>query len=441
MKILVIVCAVLLSGIAGKLSAQGIDFRSGSFEAAQQAARQEKKLIFIDFHTVWCGPCKVLAAKVFPLPEVGSYFNSCFVSCKLDAEKEGRELAAGYGVNSYPTMVFLNTEGDMIHKVTGAVGTEKLLEAAAKALKEANDSDNLGNLRKRYAAEKGNEQFLRKYIAKMVESKEAPYEAIEEFLKIQKSMKEGSSRMMEFLMENANFLLLGGEAERIFNTNKATYMAIATAKEERKLVPMRPQMLCLTREMALQKKDVALYELFLNGWQQLEVKSRHQDYTGLYLDLLLLKGERKAYRHIAEAYLDSIVASRPVAEICESDRKFYDEYCRTHPGGNTMLDAMRESNRNVDARIQTRAIIKVGKELLKDAKRKDFAYYPKWIGYGKQLLPDDYQMPDFEAAVLYREGKKTEAIAAKRKAMGMVKPEGRDFIRMEKELKRMEEGQ
>ncbi len=441
MKILLTVWVILLSGITGKLSAQGIAFHPGNFEEVQRTARQENKLIFIDFHTIWCGPCKMLAKTVFPLPEVGSYFNTHFVNCKLDAEKEGRELAGKYGVDSYPTMLFLNAEGEIINKITGAVDAKKLLEAAAKAVETANDPDNLANLRKRYETEKNDESFLRKYIAKMVEYKEAPYEAVEEYLKIQTSMKENSSRMMEFLMEYSNFLLLGGEAERIFNANEDTYMAIATRSEEKRLAEMRQKMLRLTREMAMRDKNAGQYELFLDRWQKLEEKPRYQDYTGLYLDLLLLKGERKAYRRLAINYLDSIVDSRPVDEIRESDRKHYEAYCSTHPGGSLMLDAMRDGNRDVDAKIQTKAILKVGMELLKDARRKDFKLFPKWIAHGKLLLPEDYQMTDFESTVLYRQRKKTEALAALRKAMGMVRPGGRYYLAMEKKLKRMENGE
>ena len=53
------------------------------------------KPCIIDFYTTWCGPCKVLAAKVFPQKEVGDYFNPRFVSLKLDMEKVDEWLANG----------------------------------------------------------------------------------------------------------------------------------------------------------------------------------------------------------------------------------------------------------------------------------------------------------------------------------------------------------
>ena len=39
--------------------AQGVDFKSLTMKEAQAVAEKEKKMIFIDFYTTWCGPCKM----------------------------------------------------------------------------------------------------------------------------------------------------------------------------------------------------------------------------------------------------------------------------------------------------------------------------------------------------------------------------------------------
>ena len=56
--------------------AQGIDFFGGSWTEALEKAAAEDKLIFVDAYAEWCGPCKVMAARVFPDAEVGDYFNA-----------------------------------------------------------------------------------------------------------------------------------------------------------------------------------------------------------------------------------------------------------------------------------------------------------------------------------------------------------------------------
>lgn len=70
------------------MSAQeGIQFKKCSWNEALEVARKENKIIFIDFYTEWCGPCYNMAQQVFVLHSVGSFYNSNFISLKIDAEK------------------------------------------------------------------------------------------------------------------------------------------------------------------------------------------------------------------------------------------------------------------------------------------------------------------------------------------------------------------
>lgn len=97
------------------------DFRSISFDEALKVAAQENKLVFIDFYTDWCGPCKKMAREVFPQKSVGDFMNTKFVNLKLNAEKEGKELAARYKVSAYPTFIILNTKGEVVADLKGSM--------------------------------------------------------------------------------------------------------------------------------------------------------------------------------------------------------------------------------------------------------------------------------------------------------------------------------
>ena len=66
---------------------EGIRFRHCSWEEAKAMAKKEKKPIFIDFYTQWCGPCLNMAQTVFSLPTVGYYYNQTFINLKIDAEE------------------------------------------------------------------------------------------------------------------------------------------------------------------------------------------------------------------------------------------------------------------------------------------------------------------------------------------------------------------
>ena len=87
MKKLFITLFVCAMGLAAHAQT---NFRSISFDEALKVAKQENKLVFIDFYTDWCGPCKKMAKEVFPQKMVGDFMNAKFVNLKLNAEKEGK---------------------------------------------------------------------------------------------------------------------------------------------------------------------------------------------------------------------------------------------------------------------------------------------------------------------------------------------------------------
>lgn len=428
---------VLLYGLGGDLLAQGIEFRS-TYEEARAEAVKQKKLLFIDFYTEWCGPCKGLKKNVFPDATVGDYFNRHFVSVELDAEKAGREFAKRYDVSAYPTLLFLNAEGEVVNKVVGAVDAATLLKAGQDAVALEKDPNNIANLQKQYEARKSDPDFLELYIKRMSKAGELSYRMIDDYLKVQQKMRERGSKMMEYLLKYRHYLLLGGEAERIFDTNEDYYLKMSTRAEEKKLLEMRLNTVLQTRAYALEKRDAGMYEVFLDRWVKLKEKPYYQDYTGLKLELLLLKEEMKEYRKQAYVYLDSIVDSRPVGDIIAKDQARYEKYCEENPGGGSYREAMRDGYKGLDAKLQIVAIVEVGNQLLKNVRKPDYKRFAKWIAHGKALAPDGYVIPNFEANVLWHQGKKKEATEAKRTALSRM-PQGYRFRQnIEKELKEME---
>ena len=100
------------------------NFQELTLAKALEKAKIENKYVFVDCYTSWCGPCKMMAADILPLKEVGEYMNATFVSVKFDMEKgEGRDIQQKYKVSSYPTFLVLNVDGSLLHAVVGASAT------------------------------------------------------------------------------------------------------------------------------------------------------------------------------------------------------------------------------------------------------------------------------------------------------------------------------
>lgn len=133
------------------------------WEKVVKQAQKEKKLIFVDCYTSWCGPCKLLATQIFPQKEVGDFMNARFVCVKYDMEKEaGLAFNEKYPkeVKAYPTMLIIDTEGKLIHKIVGSQPAEELLDAIEDGLK----GNTIYALEEQYRQGNREAGFVKKYL-------------------------------------------------------------------------------------------------------------------------------------------------------------------------------------------------------------------------------------------------------------------------------------
>ena len=142
---------------------QGIDFQDLTPEEAIAKAKAESKHVFVDVYTDWCGPCKMMDAQVFPLKEVGDYFNPRFVSIKLNAEKgeTGPAFANKFGVKAYPTFLILDGDGNLVHMFAGGILDITFIDKVDVAF---DSKKAFGALKKRYDAGEQDKKFMATYI-------------------------------------------------------------------------------------------------------------------------------------------------------------------------------------------------------------------------------------------------------------------------------------
>jgi thiol-disulfide isomerase/thioredoxin len=147
---------------------KGIQFIHEQYAKALATAKEQNKLVFMDAYTTWCGPCKMMAKKVFTDSAVGNLYNEKFVNLKLDMERdEGLTAFQRYGIEGYPTLLFLNGDGDVVHKALGYQDIPEFLELAKTAL--AGDKT-LGSYQMRYEKGENDPKFLKTYAEKLGEA-------------------------------------------------------------------------------------------------------------------------------------------------------------------------------------------------------------------------------------------------------------------------------
>ena len=149
---------LLLTLFSAFILAQGIKFEQDSFSNILSKAKKENKLVFLDAYATWCGPCKMLEKNVFSQKEVGDFYNLKFVNAHFDMEKgEGISIAKKYAINSYPALLFINGDGDVVYKTAGFMSVPEFIELGKNA---ANPDNNVKNKISKFNAGENNPEFL-----------------------------------------------------------------------------------------------------------------------------------------------------------------------------------------------------------------------------------------------------------------------------------------
>jgi thioredoxin-like negative regulator of GroEL len=104
-----------------------------TFETALKQAAEHKKIVFIDFFTTWCGPCKTLDRTTWQDARVISLLREKAIALKIDAEKQVA-LAQRYQVDAYPTLLLLKPDGSIIDRLVGYRDATKFISEFNAAL-------------------------------------------------------------------------------------------------------------------------------------------------------------------------------------------------------------------------------------------------------------------------------------------------------------------
>ena len=118
-------------------SEQGMVFFVGTLQEGLEKAKAENKLLFVDCYTTWCKPCKILQQSTFKDANLGTYMKDNYVSLAIDMETPaGIILAKRYGIEAYPTLLFLDKYGRVVNHQVGGIGAEALLVKAEETVRK-----------------------------------------------------------------------------------------------------------------------------------------------------------------------------------------------------------------------------------------------------------------------------------------------------------------
>ncbi len=235
----------------------GIQFSHTDWETTLQKAKEEDKLIFVDCYTDWCGPCKWMSANVFPDQAVGDYYNENFINVKIDMEKgEGILFAKAYGIRAYPTLMFIDAKGNMVHKALGGRPAEKFV-ALGQA---ANDPDQqVGTLMARYDEGERSADFLKNYAsaANAADLDNAADVAVEYLASQDDWMTEDN---MAFIYEMADYYNSDSELFRYIKDNRKAFQDAMGASDVDARLKMGPYMKLRKNKEATKEDVITAYK-------------------------------------------------------------------------------------------------------------------------------------------------------------------------------------
>ncbi|MDP5139121.1 MAG: thioredoxin family protein, partial [Spirosomaceae bacterium] len=108
-------------------------FYSGSYDDVLREARKQDKTVVLDFWAEWCAPCKKMDNETFSDFELAKVLNEKFLVYKVNIDTfDGMEIANRFGVESFPTIITLDSKGKYIDEFKGFFPANNLREKLSK---------------------------------------------------------------------------------------------------------------------------------------------------------------------------------------------------------------------------------------------------------------------------------------------------------------------
>lgn len=99
-------------------------------EDALTKAEAENKPVLADLSAIWCPSCRALDKNVFADPAVKRLIEQDFVFSRIEYESpEGEAFMERYDVHRFPTLLLLQTSGEVIRHLPATQNPEEFLQA------------------------------------------------------------------------------------------------------------------------------------------------------------------------------------------------------------------------------------------------------------------------------------------------------------------------
>ena len=363
---------------------QGIQFFHGSWEEVKAESRKVGKPIFVDAFTTWCGPCKMMSANTFPDPQVGAFYNKFYVNYKIDAEKgEGRDFAKTYRVDRYPTLLFINGDGAEIYRTLGYQQPAQFIMEGRKGLY---DEKAMLALKEEYKNGNREHAFMRNYIMLLWAGNLPDYNKVaNEFINSLKEDDITNPENLQFVFDLAG--TLDSKAFDLLTSNRDIFVK---GLGEKVVADKIVGVAFVSLKTATTKHDKQLFNNIISVLKQ--------------------SGSPQANEYVAMASIDYYQGTNDWKQYIATASKYLETYKPENP--NILNNIAWEFFLHAD-------------------KKKDIKKASQWAEKSVKLDPGYYNH-DTYASLLYKLGKKKDALDTANKAIELAIKSRQDYSSTQK---------
>ena len=418
-----LICLTISLLASTQIFSQGIIFRQDDWQDVLMQAKAQKKLIFVDIYTAWCGPCKEMDKKTFTEVSVGDKFNASFINYKIDAEKGfGVTLAKRYNVTSYPTCLFVDPSENLIYKQEGLLRAFDLLKEADMVINNQATAKPLYALDKVYESGGRDTEFLNEYLAaRSLYDRIDNRDLVEEYVKSLTTIQYSADKTLRIIVNNG-FKIDGKAFDLLLKFREKAESLFEGGVE--KVNRAFSQSINEVFDVALKTKNQALFDkaLAANLKTLPNTADRVNDKNKLAF-YLAMKDVNK-FSDAAEQYLDQYVMFIQVESIRKQDLWEYEKIMQNYKlgirdsvgVGAAMYQNLKLNARNTMARLtsaELNEVVKVFNEQVEDKAKLNKA--TEWAKRSLELVetPDAYHS---YAELMLKLGDKQMAMDIEQKA-------------------------
>ena len=430
--------------------AQGIVFENGSWADAVKKAKKEKKLLFLHLDQPTCGSCGEVASVAFRSPLMRETFQLHFVSFRTDGTIGiGKELVEKLEVECTPSSVYLDADENPLARFCGTTSFDRAyLEKAEEALTK-NRERPLKALADAYAKGDRSSGFMRTYIDRLRELGLSNAEPLDVYVASLPADSLKSGQVLRFIFEQAP--IVGSKADSVFRRTYPKVDSLYKAVGWNKAVELNNRITNNSLRKAIKDRNAQLASSTAN----FRLRTYQNDYkNGLaahnWVMMRYFRGVQDTiqYLRMASDYYDKQFMTARVDSVqkldeLESQRRMRGEF--PGPNGSVTRPSSPGQVISVVAFPNTQRFVSALNQAAWEFQEmtRDSVYLNKALTWSKRSLEyrEDGSLMDTYAHILYRLGRKEEALEWQQKAVKKEKERNTPIVTsLEESLKKMKAG-